>query len=209
MSSGSHDAHLRGTTGEGQTPIDADDLAELRPAWIATQGDLDAAEQRNIAGAVSWLDRQRDLTTRTVLDEQFVRDLHRRMFSDVWRWAGRYRLTAKNIGIDAWRIPEEVRHAIDDAAARIDATPRPFSDDEIAVRLHHRLVYIHPFPNGNGRHARLVADTLAWSLGRPLFSWGTGSDASGSELRTIYIDALRRVDRNPDDTEALIAFARS
>ena len=127
------------------------------------------------------------------------------MFGDVWKWAGKYRQTERNIGISAARIPAEMPMMFDDIRYWVDNNT--FPADEIAIRLHHRLVAIHPFPNGNGRHARLMADLLVERLGGWAFTWGGGSLANVGELRTKYISALRKADGNA--IEPLVAFART
>jgi Fic-DOC domain mobile mystery protein B len=127
------------------------------------------------------------------------------MFNDVWRWAGDFRKTERNIGIEAWRIPVELRTLLGDAQAWVEH--KSYSPDEIAVRFHHRLVWIHPFPNGNGRHARLIADLLIIQLGEPPFTWGGGSLRETTDLRSAYVSALRAADNY--DIQPLLAFART
>jgi Fic-DOC domain mobile mystery protein B len=127
------------------------------------------------------------------------------MFGDVWRWAGEFRTTERNIGINHWEIPMELRNVLDDVRVWIEHQSYP--PDEIAVRLHHRLAQIHPFPNGNGRHARLMADLLIVQLGGEPFSWGNGVLRDTGELRRRYVDALQAADLH--DIGPLLAFARS
>src|SRR3546814_6807362 len=129
-----------------------------------------------------------------MLSEDFVRTLHKRMFGEVWAWAGSYRRTARNIGVDAYRIPAEVAQLLDDVRYWVEH--HTYDPDEAAVRLHHRLVSIHPFPNGNGRHARMMADLLIQQLGRPPFTWGGTALADIGEKRRRYIDALQSADRH-------------
>lgn len=143
--------------------------------------------------------------SRDLLSEKFIKDLHRHILGDVWRWAGKFRASERNIGIDSWEIPIALRALLDDTRTWIERKVYP--PDEIAMRFHHRLVQIHPFPNGNGRHARLMADLLAMQLGGHRFSWGAGSLTAAGELRRRYIDALRAVDNH--DIGPLLAFARS
>lgn len=183
------------------TPLTEQEQRDLKPTHIATRGELNAAEQENIARGQDWALQRR----RMILTEKFVRDLHRRMFNDVWRWAGRLRTSERNIGIDHWEIPSALRILLDDAKTWIDHGTYP--SDEIAVRLHHRLVQIHPFPNGNGRHARLTADLLILQLGGQRFSWGSGGLHDAGELRRRYIAALQAADRH--DIGPLMIFARS
>lgn len=184
------------------TPLTPEEKRDLIPAHIAFRHELNAAEQNNITRGQDWALRRR---RRTIVEERFMLALHRRMFGEVWRWAGRYRTSERNLGVTPWEIPVEMRKLIDDTRTWI--AQAPFPRDEIAVRLHHRLVWIHPFANGNGRHARLVADLLVMQLGGERFTWGRGSLYSGGELRQRYVAALRAADRH--DVAALVAFARS
>jgi Fic-DOC domain mobile mystery protein B len=186
---------------DANTPLTPDERTQLIPAYITLRRELNEAEQVNIAEASRWaFSRKRD-----VLDERFLRDLHKRMLGEVWRWAGQYRTTARNIGIDAYRIPLEIPQLLGDVRYWVEH--QTFPPDEIAVRFHHRLVFIHPFPNGNGRHARLAADLLAIQLGQPRFSWGGGNLVAPEELRQRYVAALRAADQH--DIEPLLDFARA
>lgn len=187
---------------EAATPLTPEETRDLIPAHIAHRRDLNAAEQENIARAQEWAmaGRRRDLLT-----EKFIQDLHRRMLGDVWRWAGRFRTSQRNIGIDYWLIATELRQLLDDAKAWIEYNPYP--RDEIAVRFHHRLVLIHPFPNGNGRHARLMADLLVMQLGGEQLSWGRESLREPGAARACYIEALHAADNL--DIGPLLAFARA
>lgn len=189
---------------DGQTPLDPDEAARiLRPA-ITTRGELDIVEQENIARAVRWaLGRKRK--PEAVLDEQFLRRLHKRMFGEVWRWAGTYRQTARNIGIDARMIRQEIGGLLGDARFWVENAT--YEADELCVRFHHRLVSIHPFPNGNGRHSRLAADILATSLDRAPLGWGRGLGLDAAAVRARYIAALRAADAG--DVDELVGFARS
>jgi Fic-DOC domain mobile mystery protein B len=186
---------------DAATPLTQEERAGLIPSYITLKQELNEAEQIGIADADRWAFRRR----RDVLSEQFLLDLHRRMFGDIWRWAGKFRESPRNIGVDHWAISVELRQLLDDV--RVWITERTYPPDEIAVRFHHRLVLVHPFPNGNGRHARLAADLLAWSLGQEHFSWARSDLASASETRKRYVAALRLADRH--DMGPLLAFARS
>lgn len=194
-------------TPPGATPLDGDELASLIPTHIATQGELNEWEQLNILQGEAWARKQR----KEQLNEAFVRQLHKQMFGETWRWAGEFRKSDKNIGVDWLRIGVELKKLLDDT--RYQADHGVFPPDEIAVRFHHRLVAIHPFPNGNGRHARLMADLLAERLGRPRFTWGSRSLAAAAgltdagETRQHYIAALQAADGR--DYAPLLAFARS
>jgi Fic-DOC domain mobile mystery protein B len=186
---------------DAATPLTPAEMRDLLPSHIAYRRELNAAEQENIVRAQEWaLSRRRDL-----LAEKFIKDLHRKMLGDVWRWAGKFRTSERNIGIDYWQIPIALRQLLDDAKAWIDYKTYP--PDDIAVRLHHRLVQIHPFPNGNGRHSRLMADLLVMQLGRERFSWGRESLRDPGAARARYIGALRAADNH--DIGPLLAFARA
>lgn len=190
---------------EANTPITIEESEQLLLSYLSLRSELNVAEQANIAEAILWLAKRRRGNVGDILDDAFLRELHRRMFGDVWRWAGKYRVTARNIGIDAYRIPSEMRLAIDDA--RFWVEKETFQPDEIAVRFSHRLVLIHPFPNGNGRYSRLAGDLLAGCLGRPPFSWGRTNLVSASETRAAYVAALKAADAH--DFGPLIEFSRS
>jgi len=185
----------------GATPIDPGEAEGLIPEHVATQGELDELEEANIQEGLAWALRR----SREVLSEEFVYELHRRMFDAVWTWAGKVRLTDKNIGVDKHIVRPEVRKLVDDA--RYWREENVYSHEELAVRFHHRLVSIHPFPNGNGRHARLMADLIAQQSGLEPFSWGGASLTETSELQSAYIDALRSADKS--ELGPLMAFARS
>ena len=186
---------------EANTPLTAEEREELIPSYITLRHELNEAEQVNIGAALQWANSRR----RDVLDRDVLRELHRRMFDDVWRWVGRYRTTAKNIGVDAHRIATDVQQAVDDARYWVEHATH--QSDEIAVRFSHRLVHIHPFPNGNERFSRLAGDLLAQQLGRTPFSWGRATSIRSSETRAQYIEALRAADNR--DIGPLLMFARS
>lgn len=187
------------------TPITPEEREGLLQSWITHRADLNDAEQENIVRGAAWARRSRGRTVDGVLNDGFIRALHKRMFGDVWKWAGSYRQTERNIGVEAYRIPNELGTLLGDVKFWVEHETYPA--DEIAVRFHHRLVAIHPFPNGNGRHARLMADLLIELLGGEPFSWGGGSLADVGELRKAYIAALQAADNH--DIGPLLEFARS
>jgi Fic-DOC domain mobile mystery protein B len=189
------------TTGDGHTELSEEDRHGLIPTYIATRADLLAAEQRNIAEALL----RRAPRIDVLLDDGYLRRLHRAMFAKVWTWAGHYRLRETNIGIDPAQIPAAVRTLVDDTRAWVEY--ETYSVDELAIRFHHRLVAVHPFPNGNGRHGRVAADYLIAQLGRTRFSWGAALDVTTEELRARYRHALQRADSGA--IGELMAFARS
>ena len=183
---------------EGATPEDADEAAELLPSHIQNRGELNLWEQENILEAADWILRART----PALSEPTIRELHRRMFNQTWAWAGRYRTSDKNIGAYWATIQEEVRKMVDDGVYWLEHGTYPI--DEAALRLHHRLVKIHPFPNGNGRHARLWCDMLLHQNGRPPFAWKSRELDEAGDARGAYIRALRCADG--DDYELLFAL---
>ena len=187
----------------GATPIDPDEVAGLVLTHITTRGELDRWEQDNIAEALAWLEKQKLLD---LLNEGFIRELHRRMFGNVWKWAGKFRRTDKNIGVPWAQIATSLRNLLDDTKLWVES--EKVLPDEIAARFHHRLVAIHPFPNGNGRHARLVTDLfLEYFLDLPRFTWGGKNLSKISDARQRYIKALHAADEF--DYQPLLKFARS
>ena len=186
---------------DGRTELTEEEREGLIPSYITLRSELNEAEQANILEAEEWaFARKRDL-----LEEKFLNNLHKRMYGNVWRWAGQYRTTGKNIGIDAYRIPTELRQLLDDCRYWIEN--RTHKPDEIAARFHHRLVLIHCYPNGNGRHARLAADLLLKLLGQDRFSWGGKNLVDIGETREGYIAALQAADKH--DIGPLLQFVRS
>ena len=183
------------------TPLTAEERAELIPSYIALRHELNEAEQSNIGDGQRWAESRK----RDVLDRVFLNELHRRMFGDVWRWAGRDRTTGRNIGVDAYRITMDVQQAIDEA--RYWVAHGTYPPDEIAIHFSHRLVFIHPFPNGNGRFSRLAGDLLAEQLGERPFTWGRTNLVDAGQTRATYVAALRAADEH--DIEPLLLFARS
>jgi Fic-DOC domain mobile mystery protein B len=193
------------TYGEGQTPIDQDELDQLKIKSISVREELDEFEQQNIERAQEWL-LGKNLAADKILSEDFVFELHERMFGDVWSWAGQTRRTNKNIGVDWTEIRIQLRCLLEDTRSWIEH--RTYSEDEIAIRFKYRIVTIHCFPNGNGRHSRLMADIIIEKIfGKPLFTWGKGSITKKGEIRSNYLRALLEADHTSVD--ALLAFARS
>ena len=192
---------LLGTKDDGETDLTEEEREGLIPSYITLRSELNEAEQANILEAQEWaFARKRDL-----LEVKFLNNLHKRMYGNVWRWAGQYRTTGKNIGIDAYRIPTELRQLLDDCRFWIEN--RTHKPDEIAARFHHRLVLIHCYPNGNGRHARLAADLLLKLMGQDRFSWGGKNLVDIGETRESYIAALQAADKH--DIGPLLQFVRS
>ena len=190
---------------DGQTPLDEDEKNGLLIKTIATQGELDEHEQRNIEKAIEWTIHNKFKASR-ILDEKFIKELHKKMFSDTWKWAGDFRQSEKNIGVSWIRIPMELRLLVDDTKYWIEKATYP--PDELAIRFKHRLVNIHCFPNGNGRHSRIMADIIISSVfGRDVFTWHHSNMVKAGEVRAKYISAIREGDNG--NINQLIEFARN
>lgn len=189
------------TYAAGATPIDPDEAAGLVPTHITTQAELNTWEEANIVAGEMWAFRRKSV----VVDESFLRTLHLKMFDQTWLWAGKFRSSNKNIGVDSHQIAVKLRNLLDNTRYQIDH--QAFGADEQAIRFHHQLVWIHPFPNGNGRHARLMADLLITQLGGKRFSWGQSSLVAESDNRSNYLAALRAADAG--SYADLLGFARS
>jgi Fic-DOC domain mobile mystery protein B len=183
------------------TPLTPDERKGLIPTHVTQRRELNELEQQNILEADQWAFARK----REVLDELFLQGLHRRMFNRVWRWAGEYRDSDRNLGVARYDIRPELRKLLDDARYWVEH--KTYEPDELAVRFHHRIVLIHPFPNGNGRWSRLAADLLIVSLGGQRFTWGRTNLQSAGATRKAYIEALHAADAH--DPTLLIAFARS
>ena len=192
------------TTGDGNTPLSPEEQADLMPN-LATKEELNEWERQNILEAYTWALEPKSLRRHDPLTESYVRELHLRMFEQTWKWAGMYRTTEKNIGIPHYQIRDSLAPLLGDV--RYWLKHGTFVPDEIAIRFHHRLVFIHPFANGNGRHARLMADVLAQRQNRPIFTLGSADIAQAGDFRRNYLEALRTADKN--DIRALMAFARA
>ncbi len=190
---------------EGQTPLDEEEREGLLIPAISTRGELNEHEQRNIEQAVQWSLGLKPNPER-LFTEDFIRSVHKRMFAEVWSWAGEFRKTDKNLGVEKWRIATELRLLLDDASFwHVNGTHPP---DETALRFKHRLESIHCFPNGNSRHSRLMADIIVEKLyRRPVFSWGAGRRLGDVDARTAYLKAVKSADTG--DYTQLLEFARS
>ncbi len=195
---------LQFETAPGATPLEPEELEQLIPDQITTMPQLNDAEQLNILSAASWaLGRRRD----DVLSTNYVQELHRRMYGEVWRWAGKFRTSAKNIGnAEAYEIPMRIEQTLRETKYRIEN--EIYESGEIAIRLHHELTLIHAFPNGNGRHARLMTDVLCRKMDWETFTWGSRADlVSVGPARERYIQALHSADNF--EMGPLLEFARS
>jgi Fic-DOC domain mobile mystery protein B len=185
----------------GATPLDPDEMEGLLYSHITTRGELDELEQANIVEGMQWLKKQKKPD---ILTEKFVRELHKRLFGKVWKWSGSFRRTEKNIGVDPIQIAIQLRQLLDNAKYWIDHKTYP--PKELAARFHHKLVLIHPFANGNGRHSRIMADTILTKImDKPAIDWAGGYRLEAmNERRDQYIRALRSADGH--DFNQLLEF---
>jgi Fic-DOC domain mobile mystery protein B len=190
---------------DGQTPLDEDEKEGLLIKSITTRGELDEFEQQNIEDAIQW-SLTRKFKSERILSESFIQELHKRMYKNVWRWAGEYRKTNKNIGVDKLDIPVALRSLIDDASYWLEHNV--YEPEEFAIRFKHRLVSIHCFPNGNGRHSRMIADIIIEKIyNQPVFSWGGARLSEDMDIRAQYLKAMRKADK--EDFELLLKFSKS
>ncbi len=189
----------------GQTPLDEEEKEGLLIPTIATRSELDEFEQQNIEHAIQWSIGS-SFNLGTVLTEDFVRKVHRRMFDEVWSWAGEFRKTNKNIGVDRWQIPLALRLLLEDIKYWHENGTYP--PDELVLRFKHRLVSIHCFANGNGRHSRLMADILIEKIYKlPVFTWGSATLSNNDNAQSTYLLAVKAADKG--DYSLLLAFGRS
>lgn len=190
---------------DGQTPLDEEEKEGIKIKSITTQGELDEFEQLNIEKAVEWTIHT-NLKPERILAEKFIKDLHKKMYGDVWKWAGNFRKSNKNIGIEWTQIAIELKTLLDDTKFWIDN--KTFPQDEISIRFKHRIVAIHCFPNGNGRHSRMIADIIMENIfGLDIFSWNKSNMVKADDTRKKYIVALRKADQG--DVSELIKFANN
>jgi Fic-DOC domain mobile mystery protein B len=186
------------------TPLDPAQREGLLQTWVTIRKDLNEAEEENIVKGAAWARRRRGKAI-DLLNDDYVKTLHKQMFGEVWKWAGTYRQSELNLGIAPHLIPASMPAMLDDV--RFWVENKTFPSDEIAASLHHRLTQIHAFPNGNGRHARMIADLLIERLGGKAFTWGGGSLADVGTVRAKYVSALKAADGH--DMQPLLAFVRS
>ncbi|MEM6892423.1 MAG: mobile mystery protein B [Bacteroidota bacterium] len=190
---------------EGQTPLNEEEKEGLKIKSITTQGELNEFEQLNIEKAVEWTIRS-NLKLEKILTEKFVKDFHKRMYGDVWKWAGEFRKSEKNLGIKWTQIVIELKNLLDDTKYWIEN--KTYSPAEIAIRFKHRIVSIHCFPNGNGRHSRMMADIIMESIfGQEIFTWHQSNMVNADEIRKAYINSLKEADNG--NINPLIAFAET
>jgi Fic-DOC domain mobile mystery protein B len=189
----------------GQTPLNEEEQNGLLIPSITTREELDEFEQLNIEKAIQWTFGKK-WKAEQLFSEKFVKDLHKRMYGEVWKWAGAFRESEKNLGIKSYLIPTELKVLLDDAIFWVQNDT--YSPDELAIRFKHRLVSIHCFSNGNGRHSRLMADLIMEKLfNATFFSWGSSNLVKATDTRKAYIKAVKMADKQ--DLQPLIVFAKS
>jgi len=190
---------------DGQTPLNDEEKEGILIKSITTHGELDEHEQLNIEKAIEWIIGLK-LEKERILTEEFIKTLHKKMLGKVWRWAGEFRRSEKNIGVKWINIGIDLRTLLDDTKFWIEN--KTFSPDEIAIRFKHRLVNIHCFPNGNGRHSRIMADIIIESVfGETIFTWNHSNMVKANETRAEYIKSIREADKG--NIKRLINFART
>ena len=190
---------------DGQTPLDDDEKEGLLIPEISTRGELDEFEQKNIEQAIQWT-LQKNFKQEDIFTEMFLRDVHRKMYGEVWSWAGEFRKTDKNIGVDKWQIGTNLKALLDDAL--FWKAKNVYGPYEFTIRFKHKLVSIHCFPNGNGRHSRLIADIIIDKVfKKPIFTWGSGNLVKSGDTRTKYLQGIKEADHG--NYGKLISFARS
>ncbi len=195
---------LKFTYQEGQTPLDENEKEGLKIKTISTQNELNEFEQLNIENATQWL-LQTNLKPSTVLTEKFIKKVHQKMYGDVWKWAGTFRKTNKNIGVEWSQIGLQLKQLLDDTHYWIEH--KTYNETEIALRFKHKLVAIHCFPNGNGRHSRIMADIIMETIFKQdIFTWHKSNMVKANDVRTAYILALKKADNG--DISPLIKFAK-
>ncbi len=188
----------------GQTPLSEDEKEGLLIKSITTRGELDELEQLNIEKAIEWTLNHK-VKKEQIFTEEFIKSVHKKMLGDVWEWAGEFRKSEKNIGVDWPRISVELRMLLDDTRYWIDNNT--YSPDEVAIRFKHRLVSIHCFPNGNGRHSRIMADIIIESVfGKEVFTWNNSNLVKPDDARIEYINSILKADNG--NIEPLLEFAR-
>ena len=190
---------------DGQTPLEEDEKEGLLIETITTHGELDEFEQQNIEKAVEWT-MHRKFKQEAILTEAFIKEVHKRMYAGVWAWAGQFRKTNKNLGVDKLQIGIELKNLLDDTKYWIEH--KNIEPDEIAVRFKHRIVSIHCFANGNGRHSRLMADIVIEKIFKqPVYTWGAANLVKQGDTRMAYLNAIKAADKG--DIQPLIKFARA
>lgn len=183
-------------TDDNSTPLTEEEKQQLKAKWITTRAELNELETKGIANAEIWLLKNK----KDILTEDFIKLLHKKMFGEIWMWAGKFRTTERNIGVAPYQIQPKLRILLDDIKFWIENKTYP--EKEIAIRFHHKLVQIHPFPNGNGRISRIMADLLMRQFREKSLDWGSGNLTEISEIRKNYISALQKADGG-DYTELL------
>ncbi len=190
----------------GATPLGPDERADLLLTHVETREELNELENANILQGISWLSSLPALTVDELLSMAFFEELHKRLLGEVWAWAGSYRTRELNIGCDPFHIRTNLFNLLEDIKCWIEFNH--FDSLELSARIQHRLVLIHPFPNGNGRHSRIFTDCVrGMILEKPTLRWAEGNLDQQTEEREQYISSLRQADRG--DYQTFIDYLRS
>lgn len=194
---------------DGTTLIEDDEKIGLR-LLINTRGELNIAEAKGIDTATfKYLKSKRKLKPNNLLKDSFAKRFHKELFGEVWDWAGKYRKVATMPGIDWHQIPVQLNQLMQNTSTQIsflhdqsDSTKK----EKLVAEFAYKLVWIHPFRNGNGRWSRAYADLLSDSLDIERFSWGS-SIASEHERHLYMVNALGTADIS-GNIEEFLAWAK-
>jgi Fic-DOC domain mobile mystery protein B len=187
---------------DGSTPLDHDQIKGIRFAHLTTMGELDELEDENIQRGLEWLNHQK---TKDYLSIEFLCKLHEKLFGEVWKWAGKFRTVEVNISKYRHHdVRPQLHNFFEDIKLWISGGK--MSWDEISAEMHHRLVTIHPFPNGNGRTTRIFTEYVQKRNQQQVTSWGSTRKIDQKKRRDDYIKALRLADIG--DFRALIDFMK-
>jgi len=189
---------------DGQTPLDEEESEGLLIPTITTRQELDEFEQLNIERAIKW-SLGKKFSAEQILTEEFVKQVHKKMFEEIWKWAGEFRKSNKNIGVPWTQVGINLKSLLDDCRFWIQKNTH--GPDETAVRFKHRIVQIHCFSNGNGRHSRLMGDLIITKIfNSEAFSWGGNNLVKPGEERSVYLQAIKAADQG--NIIPLLEFSR-
>lgn len=178
---------------QGATPLSPDDLLGLKLPHVQTRAQLNEIEAANILQGQNWVSSLKVLTLDDIFSRDFVIALHKNLFGDIWQWAGTFRLRELNIGVEPKNIPIDLHNFLEDAKCWLEF--KHFSDLELSARIQHKLVQIHPFVNGNGRHARIFTDIVrVFLLNKKPLRWAKAKLEDMTTERAAYIAGLRKAD---------------
>lgn len=185
---------------DGSTPLDPDQIRGIKFSHLVNMGELDEVEDLNIQKGLEWLNRQKG---DDYLSMEFLCKLHEKLFGDVWKWAGTFRKVEVNLSkIKYYDVGPQLKMFFEDAKLWIEGGR--MSWDEISAEMHHRLIAIHPFPNGNGRTTRIYTEYVQKRNKQAVTSWKASLNHDPKERRRVYIKSLQQADKG--DFRPLIEF---